>query len=120
MRAGTVGHAQAGAQVVRIGHAVEHQQQRLLDAVGLQLFEQLVERMDLRDGFHAGGHALVPVAAGELGDAQRIGFDEARSRLLRALEELAHARVAPRGLVVDLDDGLRRGLQAHAHGVEAE
>jgi len=60
------------------------------------------------------------MAAGQLGDALAVGFDQAGTGLAGAVEELAHARIAPRDLVVDLDDGFGRGLQTHAHGVEAE
>jgi hypothetical protein len=43
MRAGTVGHAQAGAEVVRVGHAVEHQHQRRHPRG--HLVEHVVERV---------------------------------------------------------------------------
>src|SRR6218665_1485058 len=117
---GPVGHAQAGPEVVRIGHAVEHQQQGRSAACGLELFQQFVERTDRRHGLHARGHALAAMAAGQLGDAHAVSLDQAGAGRAGAFEKLAHARVAPRGLVVDLDDRVGRGLQTHAHGVKAE
>ncbi len=39
---------------------------------------------------------------------------------VRALDELPHARVAPRRIDMDLDNGLRRCLQPHGNGMEAE
>ncbi|MOA13683.1 hypothetical protein D3C78_1337450 [compost metagenome] len=60
------------------------------------------------------------MAAGELGEAFAVGFDQACAGFTRAVQELAHAGVAARGLVIDFDDGLRRGLQTHAYGVKAE
>jgi hypothetical protein len=62
----------------------------------------------------------VAVAARQLGDAQAVGFDQPGARLPGTVQKLAHARIAARGLVIDFNDGLRRGFQAHAHGMEAE
>src|SRR6218665_43129 len=117
---GAVGEAKAGPEVVRIGDGVEHQQQGRSAACGLELFQQFVERTDRRHGLHARGHALVAMAAGQLGDAHAVSLDQAGAGRAGAFEKLAHARVAPRGLVVDLDDRFGRGLQTHAHGVKAE
>jgi hypothetical protein len=49
-----------------------------------------------------------------------VGLDQAHTRFLDPLDELAHAGVAPGGFEIDLDDGFRRGFQPHADGVEAE
>jgi hypothetical protein len=87
---------------------------------GLQVFEQFVERGHLRHRLHPRRHALVAMAAAELGQAQAVGLDQAHTGLLDPLDELAHAGVAPGGFEIDLDDGFRRGFQPHAHGVEAE
>ena len=81
--------------------------------------QQVVERGDLGQGLHPRGHALVAVAAAELGQAQAVGLDQSRTGLGGALQELAHARVAARRFEIDFDDGFRRGFQAHAHGMEA-
>src|SRR5450830_1875253 len=59
-------------------------------------------------------------AAGQLGQAQAVGLDQAHAGFAHALQELAHARITARGLEVDFDDGLGRGLEPHAHGVKAE
>ena len=116
----TIGHAQAGAQVVRVGHAIKHQQQGLLDAIGFEVFKQFVERGDLRHGLHARRDALVAMASGQLGNAHAVGLDQAGTGLAGTVEKLAHAGIAPRHLVINLDDGFRRGLQTHTHGVKAE
>jgi hypothetical protein len=116
----TIGHTQAGAQIVRVGHAVEHQQQRGLHAFIFQVIEQLVERTCVLDLFHTSCHTLVTVRADELGNAQGIGLDQTHPGLLGALQKLAHARIAARSLEIDFDDGLRGGLQTHADGVKAE
>src|SRR6218665_3666 len=71
-------------------------------------------------GGQGGAHALVAMAAGQLGDAHAVSLDQAGAGRAGAFEKLAHARVAPRGLVVDLDDRFGRGVQTHAHGVKAE
>ena len=52
--------------------------------------------------------------------AQAVGLDQAHTGFAHALQELAHARITARGLEVDFDDGLGRGLEPHAHGVKAE
>ena len=85
MRAGPVGDAQAGPQVVRVGHAVEHQQQRLRDTGSFELFEQLVERTHLCDGIDARHHALMAVAAAHFGEPHAVGLNQPRAKLGRAL-----------------------------------
>ena len=119
VRTRAIGHTQTGPQVVGVGHAVQHQQQRRL-VVGLQLVQQIVERSGTLERVDARRHALVAVAAGQLGNAQAVGLDHPRTSLLRPLQELAHALVTPRRIDIDLDDGLRRRLQAHADGMETE
>ena len=115
-----IGHAQTRAQVVGVGDAVEHQDQGLGRTGGFEVFQQLVERVHLFDGLHTGGHPLVAVATGELGDAQAVGFDQTNAGFFDAVNELAHARIAARGLEMNFDDGLRGHFQAHADGVKAE
>ena len=120
VHASAIGHAQAGAQIVGVGHAVEYQQQRRLDAVGLKIFQQLIERTRVLDFFHACSDALMAMRASQLGDTQGIGFDQANAGFLGTVQKLAHARIAARGLEIDFDDGLGGGLQTHADGVKAE
>jgi len=62
----------------------------------------------------------VAVAARELGQAQAVGLDHAHPGAIGALEELPHACILSRRIRVQLDDGLRRRPEAHAHGMESE
>ena len=85
MRAGAVGHAQAGAEVVRVGDAVEHQHQRRpFDA------RRACRRATwpARSGSTRADHALVPVRAGELRQALVVALDELDAGLDRALDEV--------------------------------
>ena len=49
-----------------------------------------------------------------------VAVDQARAGFLRAHDELPHARVAARRIDMDLEHRLRRGLQPHGDGMEAE
>ena len=60
------------------------------------------------------------VRAAELAQALVVAVDQLAPASCGALDELAHALVAPAGVDVHLDDRVRRRLQAHADGVEAE
>jgi len=114
--AGTVGHPQAGAQVVRIGHAVEDQQERRLP----QGVEQVVQRTRRRQRLDAGDHALVAAAAGQARQAQAVRLDRAQARFLGLLQELPHAGVLAGRVDVELQDGFRCRAQAHPDRMEAE
>jgi hypothetical protein len=89
MRSGRIGDAQTGAEVVRIGDAVEHQQQGRL----AQTFQHIVQRYmfclrgDLRH------HALMLSAAGQSVEPFRIGQDDAHPVSLRQFQQVAHAAV---------------------------
>ena len=117
MRTGPIGHPQASAQVVRIGDAIEHQQQRRL--VTGQAVQQIVQRSHLGQRLDPRDHALVAMVATQLGQAQAVGLDQSNIRLFGALDELAHARIAAGRLEIDFDDGGGRRLEAHADGVKA-
>ena len=118
MRTRTIGHAQTRAEVVRIGHAVEHQDQRRFNF--LDAFEQLVQRMGHLDFTHARGHALVSMTAREFGQTWAIGLNQTNPRVGGTVHELTHARIAACGVEVNFDDGLRRCFHAHTDGVKAE
>ena len=120
LRAGAVGHPQAGAQVVRIGHAVEHQQQGLGRAGFFELLQQLIERGDLGHGIDSRHHALVAVAAAHLGQAQAVGLDQPGTGFAGAVGELAHPGVAARGIVKNFKNRLGRGFEANTDGMETE
>ena len=116
MRPGSVGHAQASTQVVRVSDAIEHQQQ----GRSLQLVQQFIKRASLCHGLDQCGHALVTMAASQLGQAQSIGFDQAHARLFGAGDELAHTGITPTGLEIDFHHGRGRRLQANPHCMEAK
>ncbi len=91
MRAGRIGDAQAGAEIVRIGDAVEHQQQRRLR----QVVEHVVERDEAllrRDLRH---HALMPRARRHAVESRRIDTRDAHAARLGQLDEIAGAAVMP-------------------------
>jgi len=119
VRAGAIGHAQAGAEVVGVGDAVEHQHQR--HAVGgLDALHHRIERMQHRDLVHARDHALVAAGAGELVQAVGVAVDQLHAGVAGALQELPHPRIAPVALVVQLEDRAGCGLHPHGDGMEAE
>ena len=113
---GAVGHTQAGTQVVRVGHAVQHQHEWR----ALHFFQHLVQRMARRQRVHAGHHALVARATGHGGQSVIVGLDQLDAGVACAFDELAHAAVAPAAVEMNFSDGLRRGLQPHGDGMEAE
>ena len=119
VRAGAVGDAQAGAEVVRIGDAVEHEHERRL-AGRVDRVERVVERMAARERLDARDDALMAIVAGKAAQALVVAVDEPHPGGLGARDELAHALVAPAGVDVHLDDRARRRLQANADRVEAE
>ena len=119
VRAGAVGDAQAGAEVVRVGDAVEDEDQRRL-AARLGRLERVVERVAARDRLDDRDDALVAVVAGEAAQALVVAVDQANLGGLGASDQLAHALVAPAGVDVHFDDRARRRLEAHADRVEAE
>ena len=116
----TVGHAQAGTEVVRVGHAVKHQQQGLGDAGLLQLLQQLVERLDLGHRIDPGDHALMAMAAAHFGQAQAVGFNQPDTGFARPVGELAHPGIAAGGIEKNLQHRLGGGFQAYAYGMKAE
>ncbi len=97
VRAECIGAAQACAQVVRIGDAVEHQQQRRFG----QAFEDVVERLVLKRGVDLGHDTLVPVAAGHRIEALILDRVHDHACAFRALDQLARPPVAARGDHVD-------------------
>ena len=127
VHARAIGHPQAGAQVVRIGHAVQHQNEgidpllwRQRGLGRLQVLQQFVQGMHLLQGLHPRRHALVAMAAAELGQAHAVGLDQPHARFFGFVQKLAHACVAPGGLEVDFNNRLRGGFQAYAQRVEAK
>jgi hypothetical protein len=60
------------------------------------------------------------MAAGQLGQAHAVGFDQAGAGISDTIEKLPHPRIAPGRIHIDFDNRLRRGLEAHAHGMKSE
>ena len=119
VRARAVGDAQAGAEVVRVGDAVEDEDERRL-AGGVDRVERVVERVAARDRLDDRDDALMAIVAGEAAQALVVAVDEANLGGLGTSDQLAHALVAPAGVDVDFDDRTPRCLEPHADRVEAE
>ena len=107
MRAERVRAAQARAQVVRVGDAVEHQQQRRLGG----MLEHVGERYVRHRGVDGGDDALVTLLPRELVEPALVDRVHANAGDLRALDQIAHAadRAAP----------LRRTARAPTPGADA-
>ena len=116
MRPSAIGHTQTSTQVVRIGHAVQHQEQRRT----FNRIQQIVQGVVLRDRGDHGHHALVTMATGQFGQTLTVRFDHAHARIAGLVDELAHARIASGDLVMDFNNGLGGDLEANAHGMKAE
>ena len=87
-----VGAAQARAEIVRIGDAVEHEQQRRLGEIGQHVVERHVRplRVDDRD------HALMRRVTGQRREARGIDAHEPPRRRLRARALKSRARASCR------------------------
>ena len=101
---------------MRIGHPVKHQQQRW----PFHAVEQIVQRVNLGNRGHHGHHTLMTMTPSQFGQAQTIGFNQAHARITGFVDELPHAGIAARDLVVDFNNGLGGDLEANAHGMKAE
>ena len=96
VHAGRVGRAQAGAQVVRIGHAVQDQQQR-------RPFDHIEHFIDVHRQLAFFGqrhHALVAGAARQAVQALHADRMQAAAGALGLLDERLHALVAARRFYV--------------------
>jgi hypothetical protein len=88
-----------GAQVVRIGHAIQHEQQRRT----LEAVEQRVEVVRERAQHHPGDHALVSAAAGEAVEPPGGHAQQAHAGPLGKADEIARTCVRAPFVEVDLD-----------------
>ncbi|VDK97672.1 hypothetical protein FR5810_00087 [Bordetella pertussis] len=108
MHAGGIRRAQAGAQIVRVRHAVQDQQQRRpLDHV-----EHLVDAHRQAALLGHRHHALVPGAARQAVEPLGRHRMHAAAGPFGLLQERLHALVAPRRLDIDFLDRLGRVAQA--------
>jgi hypothetical protein len=82
VRARAIGHAQARAEVVRVLHAVEDQDERRL----VQAFEHVLDELRHLHVFRLRHHALVPRAPGHAVEALRV------DRMMRTLRRFASSR----------------------------
>ncbi|OIQ83174.1 hypothetical protein GALL_350200 [mine drainage metagenome] len=94
MHAHGIGHPQAGAEVMRIFHPIQHQQERGLGQVGLQDVVDVLVRQ--RRVFHPRQHALMPAMGGEAIDALLVHLHHAHAFLLRHLQQVLHAGILAR------------------------
>jgi hypothetical protein len=115
MRAEHVGAAQARAEVVRIGDAVEHEQQRRLGKRG----EHVVDRRRHRGRVDQRHHALVLRRARELLEPCRIHRMHLAAGGAGARGELAHPRVVARIRHVQLANRIGPRPQAGGHRMKA-
>ena len=116
MCADAVGHAQAGAQVVRVGDAVEYQQQwRAVDGV-----QQLIEIARQRQLRRKGDHALVTARADDFVETRRIDGHDAHVGRLGGGDHVFHAAVDAAGIDENFFHGRRFMTQTRGDGVEAE
>jgi hypothetical protein len=109
-----VGAAQAGAQVVGIGDAVQDQQQGRLG----QFLQHRIQILGELDGIGQGHHAL-GLAPGHLLDAGALGQDQAHALVLGGLDQVLGAAVAASLIQVDDLDALRVVTQAGDDGMKA-
>jgi hypothetical protein len=110
-----VGSTKDGAEVVRIGHAIERQHQRRA-LHGIEHGVQVVHSRQVIDLRH---YALMTVGARQRGQALGAEGFQLHARGLDFAQELLHARIAPTG--IDIHRVHRGGsrTQARAHRVES-
>src|SRR5207253_2136074 len=103
VRARAVRHAQAGAQVVRVGDTIQYQQQRRTR----EAVQQVVERVLLLDRLHARGDALVLVIVFLAGFAaagfvsRELLLENARDEVIRDARLMMEAAGSVRTYTVD-------------------
>ncbi|MNI33184.1 hypothetical protein D3C73_871190 [compost metagenome] len=114
MHAGRIGRTQAGAQIVRIRHAVQNQQQRRpFDHV--EHFVHVHRQLAL---VGQGNHSLVARTARQPIQAFHRNRMHATTRLLGLFDERLHALVAARRLDIDFLDRLGRVAQPRDNRVK--
>ncbi len=114
VRAERVGVAQAGAEVVRIGDAVEDEQQRRFG----ERVEHVVQRDVGNRGVDDGDDALVPVRTGERTETLVVGHVDRAASGFGARGEITRARVVSRRSEIDGAHRRRPLPQPRGHRVE--
>src|SRR3954471_21221319 len=115
MRSRTVRDPQAGAEIVRVGNAVEHEEERVLD-----LFQDLIQGIGSLAHLDARDHALVTPAAVEAVQAAGRHAHEVHLGALGHRGEVPGARIVAGFVEVDLEHRRGLGAEAREHGGEAE
>ena len=119
LRAGTIGHAQAGTQVVRIRHAIEYEQQGGASA-GVHLVQVVVDRVLRLHRLDPRHHTLMRRPPGQLRQASCIAVHQLDARFLGTLQKAAHPAIPPLRIMVQLQDRLWGRLEPHGDGMEAK
>jgi hypothetical protein len=116
LRPERIGAAQTGAEVVRIRHAVQHQQQRRC----LSRLEYVVQR-DVRQRVVDDGHdALVPPVSSQRVETGAIDGVHGHARRFRARHQVAQACVLPPRKHIEVVDRIRTLAQPRGDGVKTE
>ena len=115
MRPSGIRHAKTGTKIVRIGNAIQHEQQRLL-----HLLEDVVQAVGEILHLDPRHDPLVPPAAVEAIEALGRYQMQTHARALGDGRQILCARVVARFVEEDFDDRLRIGAQPCEDGVEAE
>jgi hypothetical protein len=115
-RAAGVGRAQAGAEIVRVLYAVQHQHQRINGrGHGREQFILMPrrKRFDLRH------HALVIDLADASGQLPALDAFHPDAGLLGQLQQLAHAWIVAPRIHLQPPQSRRRAAQQGTHGMQA-
>ena len=114
MRAGAIRHAQAGAEIVRVGDAVEDQQ----EGRNGQGVEHVVDVDDAVAGIDHGGDALVAGVAGHGIEPLAVQRDDPEAFVGGLGQRFLHAAVFTAAGDVDFDQAFGRLEQAGIDGMK--
>ena len=101
---------------MRIGHTVEHEQQRWLR----RGFQDIIQRDVRQRGIGHGDDALMAIVTGELHEAIFIGDVDGNAGRFRASDKVAKTRIAARAQYIERLDRIGPSAQPRRDGVEAE
>ena len=110
-----VRHAQAGAEIVRIGDAIQHEQQ----GGTREGLHDIVERQVALGRRDAGNYPLMPHTARQAFQPRGIGGDDAHTRRACQSQQIPHPLVLAVSSDVDVLERFRRTTQSGRYGVEA-
>jgi hypothetical protein len=101
---------------VRIGDAVEHQQQRRLG----EIFQHVIERLMRNASGDDGDHALMLVVSSQRFQSSVVDSVHRDPGSLGALDQLAHATIVARVSNLEAEHTLRLRAQSSNDGMESE